>query len=302
MDRDEFWKFIDLLGARTAPAGFERLSETLKRGGTEKIFGFADQLARVLAELDRPGLARQPFRDSEDPDGPALTFSADAFLYARCAAVVAGSGVVEDILTTPAHFGRPWDLGAEALLEVAPSAYERLTGQDWEHEPVDEPPPSSFPQKAASSSLADSWLVEVTTALDDRLLLADPPINHPERVEDLVVEQVSTQLSDLLRSSPGFSAEIDMVQILLLLSDAWDLVPRSNAPHNSDDQRNRSVQVRVRAIDELSWSAAEQDRAVLGIAAHTLRQVLEPAHLNSAVATALGDLTQAARDLIPLSR
>jgi Protein of unknown function (DUF4240) len=130
----QFWQLIAELDGSCDDDAFDRLADRLVERGVEDILGFADRLADVLHRIDLRRLADQPFRDAEAPTGPPVNGSDDAFLYARCAVVIAGRGTVEAVLDDATAFARPWDLSAEALLTVAPSAYERATGHDWQHE------------------------------------------------------------------------------------------------------------------------------------------------------------------------
>jgi hypothetical protein len=133
----EFWEMIRRLSGSADPEAVEGLTAVLARIDATAITGFADRLAEALHALDRRSLAEQPFRDTEAPDGPVVSESADGFLYARCAVVAAGREMFERVLHDESAFARPWDLGAEGLLEVAPEAYERATGREWDHvEPV----------------------------------------------------------------------------------------------------------------------------------------------------------------------
>jgi hypothetical protein len=132
---DEFWRLIDLLDGSVDDEAVERLEDALAGRDAAAIVAFADRLAEALFRLDLRVLADQPFSDLEDPGGGAdWGQSADAFLYARCAVVAAGRKVFDSVLREPSEFARPWDLGAEVLLGVAPNAYGQVTGREWDHE------------------------------------------------------------------------------------------------------------------------------------------------------------------------
>jgi hypothetical protein len=67
--------------------------------------------------------------------------SADTFLYARCAVVLAGRERYLQVIEDPAAFRAFTDVAsqdADLLLDVASEAYEEATGEEWSHvEPFD---------------------------------------------------------------------------------------------------------------------------------------------------------------------
>ncbi len=96
----------------------------------EEIQQFDDILASKLFALDTKAHAAEigegAYREGE-------LFSADMFLYARCAVVANGRDVFEAVIGDPSSF--PKDLEFESLLYVAAAAYEKKTGDDYTHSP-----------------------------------------------------------------------------------------------------------------------------------------------------------------------
>lgn len=119
MDESRFWARIDGLGRGSTDRRAERLRRELGASDPAEILGFADQLAIHLRRLDTP-------EHAEVAD--------DAFLYMRCAVVVAGRAAYTKVADSPRHMSRYRDREAELLLTVAPEAYERVTGLAWDHE------------------------------------------------------------------------------------------------------------------------------------------------------------------------
>lgn len=89
-----------------------------------EIAGFEHVLTRKLHALDGRAWAR------ESGDlvwwGEPDRLSVDAFLYARCCVVANGRAFFGAVLADPALM--PKDTEFEALLSVAPAAFERRTG------------------------------------------------------------------------------------------------------------------------------------------------------------------------------
>lgn len=123
----EFWEIVSSAGVDPAiedDEPYQRLEDLLAKGPEERITGFADILARKLYDLDRRYLF------------DAAELSDDGFLYARCAVVMAGSDVYDEVLREPAAFlpyTTPEAEHAESVLDVPSRAFERLTGRVWDH-------------------------------------------------------------------------------------------------------------------------------------------------------------------------
>ena len=133
MNEDRFWSLVDELQGDVTDVGCRRLVLALRRLDADEILAFQDRLAEVLFRLDLRSIAKQRWRDVEQPRWvPRLPFiSADGFLYARCAAVAAGRSTVEAVLRDHREFRRSWDLGAERLLYVGEQAYVAAAHQPW---------------------------------------------------------------------------------------------------------------------------------------------------------------------------
>ena len=133
MGEDAFWRIIGLLDwghegedERVTQPAVHELSRMSKRD----IGQFEEALAYKLYLLDTGEHARNigecSYRSEED------FFSADGFLYARCAVVANGKEVYEAALDDPTRMLK--DLEFEALLALAPTAYERKTGDSFDYE------------------------------------------------------------------------------------------------------------------------------------------------------------------------
>jgi hypothetical protein len=122
---DDFWRLITLLGQPTenlgvAKEGYERLVTALSRRNKTDIKRFEEALTYKLYLLDTQSHAER----SETSD--------DGFLYARCAVVVRGREYYESVRDDPEKM--PSDAEFEDLLSVAPTAYERKTGKEFDYE------------------------------------------------------------------------------------------------------------------------------------------------------------------------
>jgi hypothetical protein len=135
MTTNAFWQ---LIGSFPADPDGERpaLIAALADQGEAGIVAFSESLARALYELDTRAHCEQPVRDVSEPvDGPVWPMSEDVFLYARCAVVAAGPETWRRVVDDPTAFAGRWPVAdGELLLSVAPEAYERATGLDWDHE------------------------------------------------------------------------------------------------------------------------------------------------------------------------
>ncbi len=102
----------------------------LGRRGVADIKAFAETLAHMLYLLDTQRHAEQIGESAWTGEGQS--FSVDAFLYVRCAAVANGRAVFERALAQPRDM--PKDIEFEPLLYVAGGAYEKRTGKEWDHQ------------------------------------------------------------------------------------------------------------------------------------------------------------------------
>lgn len=125
VNENTFWQLIEDCRPTGSDPDFERLAaaltEHLAQSPVCVVTGFAEQLAWALYRLDRRELGQN--------------LSGDAFLYTRCAVVAAGRALFEDVLRdadafTPFATDLIW---AENLLYTPVRAYERVTGEAWDH-------------------------------------------------------------------------------------------------------------------------------------------------------------------------
>ncbi len=130
MDEERFWHIIELLDwqqegndeAVLAPAiaALGQFSETAIRT-------FADIQAKLLCQLDGKVYADSYAADSD-------FFSADGFLYARCAVVANGRETYYRILSHPEEM--PQEVEFEALLNLPEQAWQLRTGkEEWDYIP-----------------------------------------------------------------------------------------------------------------------------------------------------------------------
>ena len=132
LSQDDFWDIIDLLNwdeegnddAVVAPA-VQQLSQLSK----EEILAFQEILSEKLWQLDGEKYAREIGRDSFN--GNIKQFSKDWFLAVRCCAVANGQLFYNDVLLDATNM--PKDLGFAALVTLAPSAYCRKTGENFNY-------------------------------------------------------------------------------------------------------------------------------------------------------------------------
>ncbi|MEU4192861.1 DUF4240 domain-containing protein [Kribbella sp. NPDC026611] len=124
MDENEFWQLIEECRPEGADEEGEELAQALvdrlSRGPVELVTGFAEQLSRLLYQLDREEYGKE--------------MSGDAFLYTRAAVVAAGRKVYESVLRDRVAF-TPYaedDVWAESLLTVPDEAFRELTGEEWD--------------------------------------------------------------------------------------------------------------------------------------------------------------------------
>jgi hypothetical protein len=131
--QEAFWQVIALLDwnqtiddAIVAPA-VAGLAST----GVAAIKDFHASMAYFLYQLDGEKYARELGEYAYRGEGDHL--SVDNFLYARCFVVARGRAEYQRVLADPAAWPRDRDL--EALLTIAPAAYERRTGKELESDP-----------------------------------------------------------------------------------------------------------------------------------------------------------------------
>lgn len=127
MKEEMFWDIISFIDEEdTEPA-----VKALAKLGVRSIKQFEEALSYKLFQLDTMEHARNigiySYDEAKDH------FSADLFLYFRCAVIAKGKEFFESVLTDPALM--PKGDTFEPLLELAAEAYERRTGKDFDYDP-----------------------------------------------------------------------------------------------------------------------------------------------------------------------
>lgn len=132
MTEERFWHIISLLDWQKedddeiiAPA-----VEALCDHEAEDIYRFQDILAEKLFHLDRQAFAEQI---GERRYGGDRNFSVDVFLYARACVVANGKDFYQKVLQDPTKM--PKSFTFEALLYLAPQAFEKKTSKSWSYHP-----------------------------------------------------------------------------------------------------------------------------------------------------------------------
>ncbi|MEZ4886721.1 MAG: DUF4240 domain-containing protein [Chitinophagales bacterium] len=125
---DMFWNIIGLFDWQNTGDDEAVMAKAVQKLSTlpkKAITDFYDLLAEKLYFLDG-----RIYAENSTDDG---YFSADLFLYARCAVVSNGRKVYEDILKNPILF--PKDLYFEALLNLPHKAWLKKTGENLQYSP-----------------------------------------------------------------------------------------------------------------------------------------------------------------------
>lgn len=127
LDEADFWSIIALLDwAKTGDDDLvlEPAIAALANRSKTDIRQFYERFAYVLYQLDTKAHARQLAASDE-------YLSDDEFLYVRCCVVANGKKFYDSVLKNPKKL--PKDLELEALLYLAPTAYERRTGEELDY-------------------------------------------------------------------------------------------------------------------------------------------------------------------------
>lgn len=314
MDEDTFWVLIAVMGGRTDEQAVQQLTEALQARGSKAGRPFAERLAKVLYELDREILFRQPVRfddedsaDLEDAEVEPIPLSDDSFLYLRVGIIARGRQVYEQVLANPSELARGAWPECEELLYVADevageeieakTSYE--TGSNSKH--WSEPP--AEPQREA-------WDVGPRAVWVDVRDLSDPiegEIYHEDgRVEPMLEygepRWLARGLSDELTVTPskfvtvggGLPADCgSQIQVRLDLGDGWQLPPQDEGlvvdTEFDDEEQVRRVTATLDRASVRSWDARVRREALLGLAAAAVLQVLPAGHGGRAPMQALAD-------------
>ncbi|TWT64792.1 DUF4240 domain-containing protein [Allorhodopirellula solitaria] len=133
MSDEVFWRIISLFNWKKTgedDAVIEPAVEALAEMSVDDIKRFEDILTEKLHALDTEAHAREIGEEAYQFD---RYFSPDWFLYVRCVVVANGPSLYESVLADPTEM--PKDIEFESLLTVASTAFERKTGQDFDHVP-----------------------------------------------------------------------------------------------------------------------------------------------------------------------
>lgn len=132
MTEATFWLIISLLNWNAA-GDYEAIIEPavveLSTRSEQEIFAFEEMLAMKLYALDTKAHAKE-IGSRAYADG-FLVWNPNPFLYSRCAVVANGSIMYTSVLANPKFF--PKDIDFKALLYIAPIAYERKTGREFNY-------------------------------------------------------------------------------------------------------------------------------------------------------------------------
>jgi hypothetical protein len=134
MSEEDFWAIIALLRFNSADGlseGMQRAEDMLCTLSEAHIKGFQEVLAEKLYAIDTRQHCRYCYRGELDPDNGNHYISADDFLYSRCAVVARGRLFYDVVVKYPSRM--PSGVELEDLLYLAPHAYERKTGKDFDH-------------------------------------------------------------------------------------------------------------------------------------------------------------------------
>jgi len=131
MSEEVFWRIIGLLNWKKLgddDAVIKPAVAALSAMTGEDIQRFEDILAEKLHALDTEAHAREigeyAYRDGQH-------FSVDWFLYERCVVVANGRDIFNAILADTKQM--PKDCEFEVLLSVAPEAYAKKTGEEFDY-------------------------------------------------------------------------------------------------------------------------------------------------------------------------
>lgn len=127
----QFWQIIDLLdwSKENCTEILAPAVAALSKMQVVCIYLFKDKLAEKLHALDTKAHAKTYLEQDEDG-----YFSADYFLYTRCAVVAEGKTYYEKTLKAPSKM--PHDIDFEYLLSLANEAYTLKTGKEFNYTPT----------------------------------------------------------------------------------------------------------------------------------------------------------------------
>lgn len=134
MNDDDFWNIIALFDWEQSDdndAVLEPAIDALASRGIDDIYAFHNLMAEKLHALDTREHCRACYAGELDPDDGDDYISADDFLYQRCVVVANGRKLFEAALRDPMEM--PQNLEFESLLYLPGQAYDRKTGEEYDH-------------------------------------------------------------------------------------------------------------------------------------------------------------------------
>lgn len=128
---DQFWALIDLFDwTQKSRADITRPAViALSKMPVSAIYLFMDFLSEKLFNIDTR-MHAEAYMNQQSDD----YFSADDFLYVRCAAVSEGRAYYENIEKNPTELSVNIDF--EHILSIASEAYKIKTGRDFDYAPL----------------------------------------------------------------------------------------------------------------------------------------------------------------------
>jgi len=191
------------------------------------------------------------------------------------------------------RIGRPWT-------HEDPVSYE--SGSNPTGWPQFETTATDVRQIPPPGSVAQRWLVEIQPCLDDADL-PDGIVNHPDRIEDVVTENVATELTRLIRAAGGLPPELSG-GVQILFSNQHGGICRYETTKTVDWLGPSVPWWSLTSTATTNDSGARANRigrsSVLGIVAHAVSRILEnssnPRH---PAIPELQRLVDEARDLAP---
>lgn len=134
MNENRFWEVIALFDwdeSGDDDAVMEPACTALAAMDRDAIFKFDDILTEKLHALDTREHCRGCYAGELNPDDGDDYISADGFLYDRCVVVANGREFYAAVLADPTKM--PQNMEFEALLSLPDSAFEKKTGDPYDH-------------------------------------------------------------------------------------------------------------------------------------------------------------------------
>ena len=128
---EQFWQLIELFDWKQKTRADIVLPAVtaLSKMPVSAIYLFEDSLSKKLFDIDTKEHAAAYMNHQTDD-----YFSADDFLYVRCAAVAEGREYYEKIKNNPSELSS--DIDFEHILSIAADAYKIKTGRVFEYSPL----------------------------------------------------------------------------------------------------------------------------------------------------------------------